>query len=100
MGTRIVPQCAPDNRHVGLGLRGIVEGDRTLPANDPAVAERAGQGALNELNRRVARRALGLGDEEQAVDQLDALAWLEEALIHEALVPAIRQRARLHVTAA
>jgi hypothetical protein len=84
-GTEIANATAHD-RHVGLGLGCIIECDRRLRANGPALAEGARERLLDEHDRGVVQRALRLGHEQQAVDQLDSIAGLEHAPVHESLV--------------
>src|SRR5262245_18359511 len=82
----IIAKLSAHDRHVGLRLGSIVQGDRSLSANVPPLAERASERALGEADGGEVRRALGLGHHQQAVDQLDALAGAEHALLDEPLV--------------
>src|SRR2546428_546060 len=66
--------------------RRSAERNRRLGAASQALAEGARECPLDELDRSVVRRALGLGHDQQAVDQLDALARLEDSLVDEPLV--------------
>src|SRR5207249_12066278 len=86
MRSGVVTHVAAHDRHVGLGLRRLVERDRRLRANLPARAERAREHTLDEPDRRVVGRALRLGHHEQPVDQLDAVARREDAGLDESLV--------------
>jgi hypothetical protein len=86
MGRRVVAKIATYDRHVGLGLRGVVERDWRLGAHVPALAEGPGERPLHEADRDVVGRALGLRHHQQAVDQLDTIAGHEHALVHELLV--------------
>src|SRR5262249_3447364 len=70
----------------GLGLRVLVEGDRTRRTHIPAVTERSLERALRQLERDQMGRALRLADDEQPVDQLDAGVGLEKAPFNETLV--------------
>ena len=86
MRLQVVAQVPEHDRHIGLGLRGIVEGDRALGAHVPPRAKGVGECPLDEPDGREVERALGLGDHQQTVDQLDALARKENASLDELLV--------------
>ena len=74
---RVGANVAAHDGDVRLGLRDAIEGDRAPAANRPALAKGAREGPLDELDRRVVRRALGLRDDELAVDQLDTVTGSE-----------------------
>jgi len=82
----VVARPAPHDRHIGLGLRGIVQRDWPLSADVPAVAKGPCESQLGEPDGRVVGRALGLGHQQEAVDQLHALAGHEDTLLDELLV--------------
>ena len=86
MRGRIVAGGAADDRDVGLGLRGVVERDRRLRADVPALAERAREHTLDQPDRGVVGRALRLRHQQEPVDQLETIAGLEHAPVDEALV--------------
>jgi hypothetical protein len=86
VGCRVGAEVAADDRHVGFGFRGLVEGDGRLAADVPAFAEGPRKRALDELDCRVVSRALELSHDQQAVDQLDAVTRGEDALLDELLV--------------
>src|SRR5262249_13094596 len=86
MPAHVVAGVAGDHGQIGFGLGVLVEGDRTRRTHVPAVTERALERALRQLERDQMGRALRLTDDEQPVDQLDAVVGLEKPPFNETLV--------------
>src|SRR5438876_910667 len=79
----VVTWRAADDADVGLRLGAVVETDRTLDLDKPAVPERALERLGDEQHRRAVRARLRLLHEEQAVEQLDRVVLVEEALVDQ-----------------
>lgn len=86
MRIAVVAGAAGHHGHVGLGLGFVVEGDRVLKADDPALTEGRAERIPGETNRSGVRAALGLGDDHLAADQLDRLVLVEHAQLDEPVV--------------
>ena len=74
MRVDVVTRRAPDDAHVRLRLGSVVEDDRALRLDEPAVAERALQRPRRKQHRRPVHAALRLLHEQQPVEQLDPVA--------------------------
>jgi len=70
----VVADLAFDYDDVGLRLGIVVERERHLAPNRPAVAESPLEGSLDKKNRGGVRAVLRLANDEQAIEQLQPLA--------------------------
>ena len=68
-----------DNADVRLRLGPVVEDDRALGLDEPALTERPIQGPGHQEHRRPVRTVLRLLDEQQAIEQLDGVVLVEKA---------------------
>jgi len=82
----VVTRGASNDADIRLGLGPVIEDDRALSLNEPALSESALQRLRHEKYRRPMRAVLWLLDEQQAVEQLDRIIFVEEAVIDQALV--------------
>src|SRR5262245_43811722 len=82
----IIPRLPGNHDDIGLGLRFVVEGDGILQPDQPAVPEGHPEGPRREGDGRRVRRALRLGDDELAAEQLDGLVLLKEADLDQLIV--------------
>src|SRR5438105_6348389 len=99
----VVTRRAANDADVRLGLGPVVEADRTLNLDKPAVPERALERPGDEQHRRAVRARLRLLDEQQPVEQLDRVVLVEEPVVDQPRVlaagPAMQGRSLglLHV---
>jgi hypothetical protein len=63
MRSGVITRRAPDDADIRLGLE-VIENDRALSLNEPALAESAFQRRRHEKHRRPVRTVLGLLDEQ------------------------------------
>jgi hypothetical protein len=81
MRSGVVTRCAPNHADIRLGLRPVIEDDRALSLNEPALSEPTLQRFRHEEDRRPVRAVLWLLDEQQPVEQLDRVVLVEEAVV-------------------
>jgi len=86
MPRAVVPRTAGDDRKIRLGLGGIVERDGGADANVVPPSESPLEGQVKGRQRRRVPIALGLADDQQAVEQLDPVVGGEDTPIDEAFV--------------
>ena len=86
MGDQVVAGTTGNDCHVRFRLRVVVERHGELAVDMPASPEGPAQGGDREADSRRVRRSLRLAHDEEAVDQLQALARLEEAQLRQPLV--------------
>ena len=95
----IVPGASWHHDQIRLGLGFVVEGHRRLEPHDPSRGHDGPQRIVDLGDRGGMVRALRLGDDELAADQLDGLA-LEHSEIHQPVVlrplPAPQRERDLH----
>lgn len=82
----VVSPAPAGHGNVGLRLRLVIEGDRSLGPDQPLRAEGGAEGALDQPDRRVVGGPLGLAHDQVADDELDRLAGAEDADRDQALV--------------
>jgi hypothetical protein len=82
----VVARRPAHDADIRLGLGAIVENDRALRLDEPAVAERPLQCLRGEQDRRPVRAALRLLDDQQPVEQLDRIVLVEKTVVDQALL--------------
>src|SRR5712692_2552787 len=82
----VITRRATDDADVRLRLGPVVEDDRTLCLNEPAVSERLLHRLRHEKHRRSVRAVLRLLHEQQPIEQLDRVVLVEEAVVDQPLV--------------
>src|SRR5215510_10947819 len=85
MSEGVVLGLAGYDRHIGLGLRLIVEHQRTFLTDVPARPEGGDERSRRLADRRVVPGALRLRAHELATDELQSLARRKDARINEQL---------------
>src|SRR6266536_3838394 len=86
MRVQVRARIARHHGDVRLRLRVRVERDRELRVDLPGIAERAPQRGQHAPDRRRVPASLRLADDQQAVEELQALAGLEHAQVDQPLV--------------
>ncbi len=79
----VVTRGASNDADIRLGLGPVIEDDRALSLNEPALSESALQRLRHEKHRRPMRAVLWLLDEQQTVEQLDRVVLVEEAVVDQ-----------------
>jgi len=92
----IITRRAPHDADVRLWLGPVVEADRTLCLNEPALSERSLHRPCHEQHGRPVPAVLRLLDEQQPIEQLDRVVLIEEAVVNQPRVlvtrPAMQAR--------
>src|SRR5262249_44712510 len=83
MGIAVIAWRASDNADVRFGLGPVVETDRALNLNEPALSEGALQRPCHEHHRGAVRALLRLLNEQQSIKQLEGVALVENAAIDQ-----------------
>ena len=81
MGGGVVARRAPDDADIRLGLGPVIENDRALGLHEPAFSESELEGLGRQKHRRPMRAVLWFLDEQQAVEQLDRVILVQEAMV-------------------
>src|SRR6266852_4969497 len=82
----VVPWTPAYHGDVRLGLRLLVECDRSLRADHPTGPERGSQGVLHEAQRGVVSTPLWLADDQLTAKQLDRVTGSEDADLDEPVI--------------
>ena len=82
----VITRRAADDADVRLGLGPVAENDGTLCLDEPTLAERPLQRLRHEKHGRPVRAVLWLLHEQQAVEELDRVVLVEEAVVDQPLV--------------
>src|SRR6266545_1674431 len=82
----VLTRRALRHRNVRLRFRLIIQRDWGLGANQPSRSERAPQRFLCQIDGGVVRAALRLGDDEVAAEELDGIAWAEDADLDQPVI--------------
>src|SRR5207245_5952184 len=82
----VITRRAADDADVRLRLGPVTENDRTLCLDEPTLSERPLHRLRHEKHRRPVRAVLRLLHEQQAIEQLDRVVFVEEAVVDQPLV--------------
>src|SRR6266481_5058144 len=86
VGVAVGVRIAPHQGDVGLGLRGIVEGEGQLRVDLPGGAKGSAESVQHLADGRGVPAALRLTNDERTVEQLEQLAGLEHAQVDQTFV--------------